>query len=30
VDKMEREGNVGPNNRWQVLEMWAADYLAGN
>jgi hypothetical protein len=30
VDKMEREGNVGPKNRWQVLEMWAADYLAGN
>jgi hypothetical protein len=29
VDKMTKEGTVGAKNKWQVLEYWAADYLAG-
>jgi ParB-like chromosome segregation protein Spo0J len=30
VAKMQAEGSIGKSNRWQVLEMWAANYLAGN
>jgi hypothetical protein len=29
VDKMEAEGNVGKKNRWQAIELWAADHMAG-
>jgi hypothetical protein len=29
VQKMAKAGDIGQTNRWQVLEMWAADYLAG-
>lgn len=29
VDKMTKEGTVGAKNKWQALEYWAADYLAG-
>lgn len=29
VDKMTKDGTVGAKNRWQALEYWAADYLAG-
>lgn len=30
VDKMLERGQVTKKNLWQVLEFWAADYLAGN
>ncbi|KPI15701.1 ParB domain protein nuclease [Actinobacteria bacterium OK074] len=29
IDRMEREGDIGAGQRWQALELWAADYLAG-
>jgi hypothetical protein len=29
LDKMVKEGEIGPKNKWQALEYWAADYLAG-
>lgn len=29
VDKMTKDGTVGAKNKWQALEYWAADYLAG-
>ena len=29
VKKMEKEGVIGPKNRWQFIEYLAADYLAG-
>jgi hypothetical protein len=29
VRKMEAAGDIGPKNRFQALELWAADYLAG-
>ena len=29
LDKMVKEGQVGAKNKWQALEYWAADYLAG-
>ncbi|MBZ5499549.1 MAG: ParB/Srx family N-terminal domain-containing protein [Acidobacteriia bacterium] len=29
VDKMEADGNVGAKNRWQAIELWAADHLSG-
>lgn len=29
LKKMSDEGIVGPKNKWQALEYWAADYLAG-
>ena len=29
LKKMMDEGNVGHKNKWQAIEYWAADYLAG-
>lgn len=29
LDKMVKEGEIGQKNKWQALEYWAADYLAG-
>lgn len=29
LKKMEQEGTIGKKNRFQALEFWAADYLAG-
>ena len=29
LKKMTEEGTVGAKNKWQALEYWAADYLAG-
>jgi hypothetical protein len=29
LQKMLKEGEITQTNRWQVLEMWAANYLAG-
>lgn len=29
LDKMVKEGEIGSKNKWQALEYWAADYLAG-
>lgn len=29
LKKMTEEGTVGAKNKWQALEFWAADYLAG-
>ncbi|MGR3937012.1 ParB N-terminal domain-containing protein [Streptomyces sp. BRA346] len=29
IDRMEREGEIEPEQRWRALELWAADYLAG-
>ena len=29
VEKMTKDGTVGAKNKWQAIEYWAADYLAG-
>lgn len=29
LKKMTEEGSIGTKNKWQALEYWAADYLAG-
>lgn len=29
LKKMTEEGTIGAKNKWQALEFWAADYLAG-
>lgn len=29
LKKMEADGTIGKKNKWQALEYWAADYLAG-
>ena len=29
LKKMAKEGEIGPKNKWQALEYWAANYLAG-
>lgn len=29
LDKMVKDGQIGAKNKWQALEYWAADYLAG-
>ena len=29
LKKMEESGSIGAKNKWQALEYWAADYLAG-
>lgn len=29
LDKMTKDGQIGAKNKWQALEYWAADYLAG-
>ena len=29
IKKAEKEGTVTSKNRWQLIEAWATDYLAG-
>ena len=29
IKKALRDGDIRERNRWQILEYWAADYLAG-